>query len=48
MVDAFLDAVATGDTSALASDGAASLRTRRVVRAAERARRTGVVVTIGS
>ncbi|MFB7653186.1 MULTISPECIES: Gfo/Idh/MocA family protein [unclassified Streptomyces] len=48
LVDAFLDAVATGDASALASDAAASLATHRVVWAAERARRTGEVVTIGS
>ncbi|MFD4257938.1 hypothetical protein ACFWR9_10005 [Streptomyces sp. NPDC058534] len=48
LVDAFLDAVATGDASALASDAGASLATHRVVWAAERARRTGEVVTIGS
>ena len=48
LVDAFLGAVATGDAGALASDAAASLATHRVVWAAERARRTGEVVTIGS
>ncbi|MDT0611172.1 Gfo/Idh/MocA family protein [Streptomyces lancefieldiae] len=46
LVDAFLEALATGDASALRSDAAASLRTHRVVWAAERARLTGTVVTI--
>ncbi|MFD9026384.1 Gfo/Idh/MocA family protein [Streptomyces parvulus] len=46
LVEAFLDAVSTGDAGALASDGAASLATHRVVWAAELARRTGEVVTV--
>ncbi|MGW5156515.1 Gfo/Idh/MocA family protein [Nonomuraea wenchangensis] len=46
LADAFLAAVAAGDPSLLSTDGAESLMTHRVVWAAERARRTGTVVTL--
>ncbi|GIF10842.1 Gfo/Idh/MocA family protein [Actinoplanes teichomyceticus] len=46
LIDAFLTAVATRDQSALGSGAAASLDSHRVVWAAERARRTGTVVSV--
>jgi hypothetical protein len=46
LVDAFLQAVATGDRGAIRSDAANSLAGHRVVWAAERARHTGTVVTL--
>ncbi|MFD8308784.1 Gfo/Idh/MocA family protein [Streptomyces sp. NPDC059690] len=47
LIAAFLEAVATGDAAALTSDAAASLATHRVVWAAEQARLTGSVITLG-
>jgi predicted dehydrogenase len=46
LVDAFISAVATGETSWLRSDVTTSLAGHRVVWAAEEARRTGTVVTL--
>ncbi|MGW4946430.1 Gfo/Idh/MocA family protein [Actinoplanes sp. NPDC004185] len=46
LVEAFLAAVAAGDPSLVSSDAAASLASHRVVWAAERARRTGQVVSL--
>jgi predicted dehydrogenase len=46
LVDAFLAAVATGDAGLIRSDAATSLSGHRVVWAAERARRTGTVVSL--
>ncbi|MCO5972882.1 Gfo/Idh/MocA family protein [Actinoallomurus soli] len=46
LVDAFLNAVATGDAAALKSDAATSLASHRVVWAAERARLSGSVVSL--
>jgi hypothetical protein len=45
-MDAFLQAVATGDRGVLKSDAAASLASHRVVWAAEEARTTGTVVAL--
>jgi predicted dehydrogenase len=46
LVEAFLAAVAAGDPSLVSSDAAESLASHRVVWAAERARRTGQVVSL--
>ncbi|GGV26728.1 streptomycin biosynthesis protein StrI [Kitasatospora herbaricolor] len=46
LVNAFLDAVASGDQSHLSSDARTSLASHRVVWAAESARRTGTVATL--
>ncbi|WP_435176652.1 Gfo/Idh/MocA family protein [Actinacidiphila sp. bgisy145] len=46
LTDAFLAAVATGDSAQLRSDAATSLAGHRVVWAAERARATGTVVEV--
>ncbi len=46
LVDAFLDAVASGDPASLSSDATQSLATHRVVWAAEEARRRGEVVSL--
>ncbi|WP_323373998.1 Gfo/Idh/MocA family protein [Plantactinospora alkalitolerans] len=46
LADAFVTAIATGDESLLSSDARESLAGHRVVWAAERARRTGTVVTL--
>jgi predicted dehydrogenase len=46
LTDAFLAAVASGDPALLRSEAAESLMTHRVVWAAERARRTGTVVSL--
>ena len=46
LVDAFVEALATGDPSRLLSDARTSLESHRLVWAAERARRTGTVVTL--
>ncbi|MCO5992851.1 Gfo/Idh/MocA family protein [Actinoallomurus rhizosphaericola] len=46
LVEAFLNAVATGDAAALKSDAATSLASHRVVWAAERARLSGSVVSL--
>ncbi|MBD0734351.1 Gfo/Idh/MocA family protein [Streptomyces sp. CBMA29] len=48
LMDAFLEAVATGDGGVLKSDAAASLASHRVVWAAEEARTTGTVVALAS
>ncbi|TMR99741.1 Gfo/Idh/MocA family protein [Nonomuraea basaltis] len=47
LTDAFLAAVSSGDPALLRSDAAESLMTHRVVWAAEQARLTGSVVTLG-
>ncbi|OQO94741.1 oxidoreductase [Saccharomonospora piscinae] len=46
LVDAFLDAVATGHSEHILSSGRESLATHQLVWAAEHARRTGTVVTL--
>jgi hypothetical protein len=46
LVDAFLDAVGSGDPGSLSSDAAQSLATHRVVWAAEEARRRGAVISL--
>ncbi|MGN9783921.1 Gfo/Idh/MocA family protein [Nonomuraea sp. ZG12] len=46
LTDSFLAAVASGDPALLRSEAAESLMTHRVVWAAERARRTGTVVSL--
>jgi hypothetical protein len=46
LVAAFVSAVATGNPALLHSDAATSLSSHQVVWAAERARRTGTVVTL--
>ncbi|EID56331.1 Gfo/Idh/MocA family protein [Saccharomonospora xinjiangensis] len=46
LVEAFVEAVATGDAGHILSSGRESLDTHRLVWAAERARRTGTVVTL--
>ncbi|HEY0543547.1 MAG TPA: Gfo/Idh/MocA family oxidoreductase [Actinoallomurus sp.] len=46
LVDAFVAAVAAGDPARLLTDARASLESHRLVWAAERARRTGTVVTL--
>lgn len=46
LVEAFVQALATGDPSRLLTDARTSLESHRLVWAAERARRTGTVVTL--
>lgn len=46
LVDAFIDAIRTGDPGLILTDGRESLDSHRLVWAAERARRTGTVVTL--
>jgi predicted dehydrogenase len=46
LVEAFVEALATGDSAPLLTDARASLEGHRLVWAAERARRTGTVVTL--
>jgi predicted dehydrogenase len=46
LVEAFVEALATGDPSRLLTDARTSLESHRLVWAAERARRTGTVVTL--
>ncbi|CAM3900892.1 Gfo/Idh/MocA family protein [Kibdelosporangium persicum] len=46
IVDAFVEAVRTGDRGLILTDGRESLDSHRLVWAAERARRTGTVVTV--
>lgn len=46
LFDAFVDAISGNDPSLVLTDGAESLATHRVVWAAERARRTGTVVSL--
>jgi predicted dehydrogenase len=48
LMDAFVEAVATGDRGVLKSDAAASLASHRVVWAAERARTSGAVVALAA
>ena len=48
LLDAFVGAVADGDPSRLLSDARTSLASHRLVWAAERARHSGTVVTVGS
>ncbi|MFB9904152.1 Gfo/Idh/MocA family protein [Allokutzneria oryzae] len=46
LVDAFIEAVRTGDPNLILTNGRDSLESHRLVWAAERARRTGTVVTL--